>query len=63
MQRVLDWRPEWDEFHDLGFKALDVLAAVDTDESWSVIERAAEEDRRRVRDIAVSLLKRFRPGR
>ncbi|NIH80693.1 hypothetical protein [Amycolatopsis viridis] len=56
LERVLKWHPEWDEFHDLAFKALALLARIDTDAAWQVIESAAEDDRGRVREIANSLL-------
>lgn len=56
IERALHWRPDWDEYHDLGFKALDALLAVDTDEAWRVIESVRNDDRERVREIARRVL-------
>ncbi|WP_406630662.1 HEAT repeat domain-containing protein [Amycolatopsis sp. WGS_07] len=56
IERALHWRPDWDEFHDLGFKALDALLAIDDDHAWRVIESVRDDDRERVREIARRVL-------
>ncbi|GAA3826723.1 hypothetical protein GCM10022380_51750 [Amycolatopsis tucumanensis] len=56
LERVLEWRPEWDEFDDIAFKALDALAGIDTDAAWRVIESVVDDERGRVRETANSLL-------
>ena len=61
VRMVLFWKPDWDEFHDLAFKALDVLLKIDNEEAWAVIEEAARDDRELVRD-SVSRLLRERSG-
>lgn len=62
IERALHWRPDWDEFHDLAFKALDALLAIDDDAAWRVIESVRDDDRERVREIARRVLARRANG-
>ncbi|MER6873168.1 hypothetical protein ABT279_23760 [Amycolatopsis sp. NPDC000673] len=62
VERALHWRQDWDEFHDLAFKALDVLLAIDDDAAWWVIESVRDDDRERVREIARRVLARRANG-
>ena len=57
VRRALFWKPDWDEFSDLAFKALDTLAVVDTPEAWQAIRDATADDRERVRVAAENLLR------
>jgi hypothetical protein len=58
VRRVLFWKPDWDEFHDLAFKAFDVLLSINDEESWKVIQEAADDDTRRVKELALGFLER-----
>ncbi|WP_370949663.1 hypothetical protein AB5J62_19445 [Amycolatopsis sp. cg5] len=62
LERALQWRPEWDEYHEVAFKTLDVLLNIDNDEAWRVIESVRVDDRDRVRDIATAQLARRAAG-
>ncbi|WP_246244927.1 HEAT repeat domain-containing protein [Amycolatopsis pithecellobii] len=58
VRRALLWKPDFDEFSDLAFKALDTLLAVGTPAAWQVIEEAAaSDDRERIRSSAERVLR------
>jgi hypothetical protein len=58
VRRILFWKPDWDEYHDLAFKAFDVLLNIDIEESWKVIQEATEDGRPRVRELASRFLEK-----
>ena len=60
VRKALFWKPDWDEFHDLAFKAFDVLLTIDNEEAWRVIEEATKDDRAYVRELALKFLQRRR---
>lgn len=60
LERSLWWHPDWDEFHGLGKKAIDALAAISTDVAWTVIEDAAITGPSEIRDWAEATLQHRR---
>jgi hypothetical protein len=54
--KVLFWNPDWDDFDDLSFKAMDVLLSIDDQNSWRTISEAAGDAREQIREAALRLL-------
>jgi hypothetical protein len=58
LREVLYWHPEWDEFDQIGVKALWAIDAIGTDDARKLVAEAAERGSEAVRDWAQSKLNR-----
>ncbi|MGW5050379.1 hypothetical protein [Actinokineospora sp. NPDC004072] len=59
LRRTMYWRPEWDEFDQVGVKALLAISTVNTETAWKLIAEAVSRGSPAVSTRARQLLERY----